>query len=183
MKTEDYFAAQAEFAQLSKAMFACIIRLMNAHGANRTASPPDIPDAQPEPSFPDDDAAFLADLDTALAKCQNEAQVEKVMADNNSVVEERGLEQAANELLEKHRARIVAAKAAKPDEATYTRIVAAMRAIEAQGGGNGALKVLAEVWKTSQTTITAMPASWQTALTAEKDRVKALLRGGGQHET
>ena len=158
------------------------------------APPPDIPDVPDDPPPPDIDAApahdpetgevrvsddeFLASFDSLLAGADSAHGVDNIVRAEKEAVEERGLEQEAAELVEKHHQRIRAVKPAKPDEAAYKRIVAAMRAIEAQGKGNGGLKVLAEVWKTSQEDISAMPETWRAELTAEKDRVKAKLSKG-----
>jgi hypothetical protein len=60
------------------------------------------------------DAEFLADLDADFAKAETDADFDKHIRAHIEEVRERGLEQAANDVVKKHRARL-APKPAQPE--------------------------------------------------------------------
>jgi hypothetical protein len=62
------------------------------------------------------DAEFLADLDADFATAETDADFDQHIRANIEEVRERGLEQAANDIVEKHRARL-AQKPAQPERA------------------------------------------------------------------
>ncbi|HEY1244341.1 MAG TPA: recombinase RecT [Hyphomicrobiaceae bacterium] len=161
---------------------------------------PDIPDAPatPPPDVPDADAStgevartdaeFLVDLDGAFATAGGLGALAEHVEANKAEVEARGVEQAANDLVEKHRARLTPKpkpaakpKAAPPEkteaeirmEETYVAIARSMRNADS-------LETLAEVWKLRQADIRTLPAVWQQELAAEKDRHKAKLQSPTQ---
>jgi recombination protein RecT len=146
------------------------------------AAPPDVPDHDPETGeVKPTDAEFLAGLEGLLGQCVTEAAIAEAVEANKAEVEERGLEQAANDLVGKHRARLAKA-AAKATPKPRTKTEAEIRAEETyvdicrtMQNADG-IETLAEVWKLKQDALKTLPANWRTELAAEKDRIKAQLQ-------
>lgn len=198
MRPEQYIAAEAEFARLAREMLGCIVRLLEARGPAASerspapAQPPDIPDAPPPsvsapatalPDVPDDgepqqtDAEFLAGFDGVLGTCADMAAVDKAVAANKPEVEERGLEQAAHDLIEKHRAHVKwHGLGADGQKGEYTRIILAMRGCWHVTPPDAAFAALKGVVGHERALIGAMPERWQHELRAEKDRVLEKIR-------
>jgi RecT family protein len=140
--------------------------------------PPPIPDAAVESQLDAaerDDAAFLAGLDGVLGRCSTDGQIDKVALDNKAEVEERGLEQDAEDLVAKHRVRALASDP-KALEAEYKRIITAMRGCEQIKPPDAAFAALKGVVEHEKPLIGAMPERWQNELRAEKDRVLAKIK-------
>jgi hypothetical protein len=142
------------------------------------APPPDVPDVPHDPETGEiatTDAEYLADLDGAFATAATEARLAEHIEANKATVEERGLEQAANDLAMRHLARLekAATKPAKtPEQAAaeeeYARLFRALRMA-------ATVAMLAALWKHEHASIKALPANWQAELAAEKDRLKVRL--------
>lgn len=199
MGIEQYTAAEAEFVKLAKSMFACMATMLEARRQSRApvpdqlAAPPNIPDSPPAvPDVPIADAAtgeaprtdaeFLDDLDSLFATASAKGELAGHVAASAEEIEARGVEQAANDLIERHCARLTperkpTAKAKDAPEKTeaelrmeetYVAIARSMRNADS-------LETLAEVWKLKQPDLKVLPATWQQELVAEKDRHKAKL--------
>jgi hypothetical protein len=145
------------------------------------------------------DAEFLAGLEGLLGQCASEAELTKHVEANRAEVEARGVEQAANDLVEKRRARMreiqaqaaaqeaqsrkpagaVKADAAGPlsdpdRQQIWVRVTTAMGEVGKREGAT--LKDLHEVWKAEWDAIQKLPANWQAELTRHKDQIKAQLQ-------